>query len=102
MFVEPENGKIQLMAANDLPEEKIVTYTVKKFLGIDNDDQVVLFGKKTIGADTTIALDFIEIANDEKNFYYIEWVMDGEVYKNHYFTNIINIDYNTYMQALKK
>ena len=102
MFAEPENGKIQLMAVNDLPEEKIVTYTVKKFLGIDNEDQVVLSGKKTIGADTTIALDFLEITNDEKNFYYIEWVMDGEVYKNHYFTNIINIDYNTYMQALKK
>ncbi|MBQ2986076.1 MAG: hypothetical protein IJE23_01190 [Tyzzerella sp.] len=102
MFAEPENGKIQLMAANDLSEDKVVSYTVKKFSDTDHDDEVVLSGEKVIAADTTEALDSLEITNDEKNFYYIEWTMDGERYKNHYFTNIINIDYDVYMQALKK
>ena len=102
MFGEPEDGKIRLVAANDLPEDKVVSYTVKKYSGADCEDMVVLSGESTIAADGAVTLDALAVSENEKEFYYIEWTMDGKIYKNHYFTNIIDIDYQTYMQALKK
>jgi len=102
MFAEPEDGKIVLMAANDLPQDKTISYTVKRFAGADKDDEVVLSGACQISGDMTVPVDSLAIADGEKEFYLIEWTMDGETYQNHYFTNIIDIDYSAYMQALKK
>jgi hypothetical protein len=42
------------------------------------------------------------IAEGEKEFYLIEWEYKGQRYKNHYFTNILDINYEKYMCALKK
>ncbi len=97
MFDEPENGKMQLVAVNDLPEDKQIFYTVKRF----SDDAVVISGESTVPADDAIEMNQIALAENEKSFYYIEWTMDGKTYRNHYFTNIIDIDYGAYMNALK-
>ena len=101
MFDEPEDGKLRLVAVNDLPENKNISYTVKKYMGTTND-VVVLSGDISLEADTAASVDSITISENEKEFYYMEWTMDGKTYKNHYFTNIIDIDYQIYMQALKK
>jgi hypothetical protein len=44
----------------------------------------------------------ISISDDEKTFLLITWEMDGVEYKNHYFTNIIDIDYEKYVEAMNK
>ena len=101
MFDEPKDGKIRLVGVNDLPAHKNISYVVKKYIEI-TDDVVVLSGEVSLEADTATAIDSIIISENEKEFYYMEWTMDGKTYKNHYFTNIIDIDYQVYMQALKK
>ena len=98
MFDEPENGKLRLVAVNDLPVNKQITYTVKRY----SDDAVVLSGKCEVPADAAITVDFADLADNEKEFYYIEWIMDGKKCCNHYFTNILNIDYPAYIEALEK
>ena len=102
MFDEPENGKMKLVAVNDLPDDKTISYTVKKFEVSTDTDIEIVRGEKLLSADMTMLLTEVEISENEKQFYYIEWSMDGKTYKNHYFTNIISIDYQSYMQALKK
>ena len=105
MFDEPENGKIALIGANDLPEDKIVKYTVKRISVVESnetEDTLALYGQAHLNADQTMQIDLLPIAEDEKEFYLIEWEMDGQKYRNHYFTNIIDIDYRKYMAALKK
>lgn len=101
MFDEPEDGKIRLVGVNDLPVDKNISYAVKKYMGTTND-VVVLSEDVSLEADTAASIDLIPISENDKEFYYIEWTMDGKTYKNHYFTNIIDIDYQAYMQALKK
>ena len=101
MFDEPEDGKIRLVGVNDLPVDKNISYAVKKYMGTTND-VVVLSGDVSLEADTAASIDLITISENDKEFYHIEWTMDGKTYKNHYFTNIIDIDYQAYMQALKK
>lgn len=96
MFDEPENGSIALIAVNDLPEDKEVSYTVRR------GDQVVLSGSCVVPADRAVQADVLRIGENEKEFYHIAWEMDGKTYQNHYFTNIIDIDYCAYRAALKK
>lgn len=101
MFDEPVDGKINLVASNDLPKATEITYTVKR-ISVDTADCVVLSGKTHLDGDSAIVVNRLPIAEGEKEFYLIEWEMDGKSYKNHYFTNIIDIDYAKYMAALKK
>ena len=44
---------------------------------------------------------FVQEKN-EKEFYFIEWTVNGTTYKNHYYTNAIDIDYKQYITALSK
>lgn len=44
----------------------------------------------------------LKLKDGEKNFYLIEWQKDGGTHRNHYFTNIIDIDYDAYLKALEK
>ena len=101
MFDEPENGKIRLVGVNDLPKDAVVKYTVKKVTDAA-EDPVVMYGQVHISADSSVGIDLLPIEEGEKEFYLIEWEYEGRMYKNHYFTNIINIDYQKYMNALKK
>ena len=101
MFDEPENGKIRLVGVNDLPKDAVVKYTVKKVTDAA-EDPVVMYGQAHISADSSVGIDLLPIEEGEKEFYLIEWEYEGRMYKNHYFTNIINIDYQKYMNALKK
>lgn len=101
MFDEPENGKIRLVGVNDLPKDADIKYTVKKVTNT-TEDPVVMCGQVRVSADSSVGIDLLPIEDGEKEFYLIEWEHEGQMYKNHYFTNIINIDYQKYMNALKK
>ena len=96
MFDEPEGGEIRLVGVNDLPKEKQVSYRVTK------NNAEILSGQTVLLPDSAMRLNGVKIGKDEKEFYLIEWTMDGKTYKNHYFTNIIDIDYQKYMRALKE
>ncbi len=98
MFDEPENGQMRLVAVNDLPEEKQLSYTVKRL----SDDKVVISGGCAVPADAAVQINSIEISENEKEFYYIEWTSGENTCRNHYFTNIMDIDYGSYMKALQK
>lgn len=100
MFDEPENGKIKLMGINDLPEDITVKYTVKR-IGVEKDEEL-LSGQVTLNADSAAQVDLLAIEEGEKNFYLIEWKYHDKECKNHYFTNIIDIDYRKYLNAIQK
>lgn len=100
MFDEPENGKMRLVGVNDLPADFTVNYTVKK-IGSDKDEEL-LRGQVVLNADSAASIDLLEIEDGEKNFYLIEWQYDGKECKNHFFTNIIDIDYRKYLNAIQK
>ena len=42
------------------------------------------------------------LAENEKEFYNIQWTADGKVCQNHFFTNILDINYESYLQAMKQ
>ncbi len=97
-FDEPENGKASLMLCNENDNDVTVKYSVKNMY----TDEVVMTGVASTKAHTVIKASYLDVG-DEKEFYYISWeTSDGKKGFNHYFTNIIDIDYNKYMEALKK
>lgn len=98
MFDEPENGEIRLVAVNDLPADQKISYSVRRF----SDDEIVLSGEAVIGADSAQSVASLKIAENEKEFYDIQWTIGKEICYNHYMTNILDIDYQAYLNALKK
>lgn len=110
MFDEPENGSIRLIGVNDLPQDKKIAYEVRKISGEEADDEtaddetaeaeMVLRGSVVLSADSAVPLENLSIADGEKEFYLITWEMNGEVFRNHYVTNLFEIDYGKYMSAL--
>ena len=65
------------------------------------DDTVVIRGKGTVSADSSVKLCELPVGADEKDCYLIEW--SGDVTgSNHYFTNIIDISYDAYTEMLGK
>lgn len=98
MFDEPMENYLSLMGVNDLSEDADVSYTVTDVLS----GKKVLDGTTHLRADSAQKIGEMQIAEGEKVFYLITWERGGKTYKNHYFTNIIDIDYTSYMQALKQ
>lgn len=99
MFDEPENNVISLYAANDTLDNKMLSYKVTNL----TDGVVVAQGGACAFANASTKINKIKIEENEKKFYYIEWTLaDGTKGENHYFTNIIDIDYDAYMTCLKK
>ena len=62
----------------------------------------MLSGSCVVPADGIVQPDSLAVAENEKEFYNIQWTIAGKDYQNHYFTNIIDMDYQVYMQALRK
>ncbi len=98
MFDEPKDGKIDLYAVNDYLLDKEISYKVTNI----TDGKEVLSGTVHSPANTSVKAGELEIVDGEKKFYLIEFIVDGKVLKNHYFTNIIKIDYQAYMSAIDK
>ncbi len=98
IFVEPQNGVLPLRVVNDLQEDKRVSF---KVTDLTNDD-VLIDSTITAKADVVTPVWNKDMIEGEKRFYLIEWELDGVKYKNHYFTNIIDIDYDYYVKCMKK
>lgn len=97
MFAEPENGILPLFGVNDTKEKAELSYKVTRL----SDGKTLLSGKAILEPDSALKIATLE-ADNEKEFYLIEWEKDGKKYMNHYFTNIIDIDYEKYIEAVKK
>lgn len=99
MFDEPEDGRMKLFGVNDLQTEKQLTYRISRIEGAGKIP--VYEGTALLQDNRAAVLTDLAVGENEKTFYLIEWTMEGRDYKNHYFTNILDIDYHGYMQALK-
>lgn len=98
IFAEPENGILPLRAVNDLQEDKKVRFSVTDIISGEKLIESVITAK----ADSVTPVWNKDMTEGEKRFYLIEWELDGVKYKNHYFTNIIDIDYDCYKECMKK
>ena len=99
MFGEPVDNVISLYGVNDTIYDVDVSYKVTDVIA---DGKVVLEGKSILTGDTSLLVNELTIDNNQKTFYLIEWEINGKSYKNHYFTNILDINYDTYMEAIRK
>ena len=99
MFREPENGFLPLYGVNDTTADAEISFTVKN---ITEDGRLVLEGEALLPADASTRIGELKLKDGEKNFYLIEWQKEGRTHRNHYFTNIIDIDYDAYLKALEK
>ncbi|MBE6538749.1 MAG: hypothetical protein E7671_04735 [Ruminococcaceae bacterium] len=95
---EPENGQLPLCVLNDLNEDKKVCFSVTDI----TTGEKLIENTITAKADSVTRIWNKDMLTDEKHFYFIEWEYDGVKGKNHYFTNIIDIDYEAYKEAMKK
>lgn len=101
MFDEPVDNRITLVGVNDLAADKKISYRVYKIIP-GQEAECVMTGQNCLAADTAGEIGTLSIEEGEKTFYLIEWEMDGQSFRNHYFTNIIDIDYLKYLEALKQ
>ena len=98
MFDEPVDGRIALYGVNDLIHDAVVKYSVINL----TTGRFVLSGSAVLLAESSAAIDSLTVTNDEQNFYLIRWEMDGKVYQNHFHTNLLNISFDAYMDAIAK
>ena len=98
MFDEPADGQIALYAVNDLTEEAAVKYSVINL----TTGRSVLSGSAVLAAESSAPIDSLPVTDEEQNFYLIRWEMDGKVYQNHFHTNLLDISYEAYMDAIAK
>lgn len=101
MFDEPMGNMLTLFGVNDLPKDYRVSYKVSKVLP-EADSEVVLMGQAELRSDSSLEIGKLVIMDNEKCFYLIEWELNGKTFKNHYFTNIIDISYRDYLSTLVK
>lgn len=100
MFDEPEGQTLSLYAVSEFPQDTRIHYSVK----ILPDNREVLSGSVTVMADSSRVIDRLTIEPGEQRFYLIEWYTDEEpetIMQNHYFTNLLNIDYRAYLDCIK-
>ena len=96
MFDEPADGCLALYAVNDTRETKAFSYTVE-----DDTGSVILSGTSRAESDTSVPIASIP-ATEEKRYFLIRWDDGEEGGLNHYFTNILDIDFGYYKTLLPK
>lgn len=96
MFDEPNENKLTLHVVNEFDAFSELSYKVTDL----TDKKEVCFGKAAAEPSTSFAVDSIPYHAGEQRFYLIEWEINGEKYSNHYMSNIINIDYKSYLEYL--
>ena len=102
VFDEPETDTaMTLYGINDTTKDVTVSYRVRNI----TDGTVVAKASSTLTAEKSSRLLTVDIEKDEKKFYVMEWeYTDGECVtrgRNHFHTNLINIDYKAYKSAME-
>lgn len=99
-FDEPENEtRLTLYGINDTIRDVRVSYKITNM----TDGKLIAESTGYLTAEKSSSLITIDIEKDEKKFYLIEWEIVGEGIKgkNHFFTNIIDIDFEEYKKSLE-
>ena len=101
-FDEPETDTaMTLYGVNDTTKDVTVSYRVRNITA----GTVVAKASGTLTAEKSNRLLTIDIEKDEKKFYVMEWeYSDGETVtrgRNHFHTNLINVDYKAYKTAME-
>ncbi len=101
-FDEPETDTaMTLYGINDTTKDVTVSYRVRNI----TDGTVVAKASGTLTAEKSNRLLTVDIEKDEKKFYVMEWeYTDGETVtrgRNHFHTNLINVDYKAYKSAME-
>jgi beta-mannosidase len=97
---EPVDSVLTLYGVNDLPENVEVFYSVKK-VNPGNGFETIQEGYAELTGETSSEIGRLSCKPDEQTFYLIEWEVGDKKYKNHYFTNLLNIEYQAYYESLK-
>lgn len=102
-FDEPEHDTtLTLYGVNDTTKDVTVSYRVRNI----TDGTVAAKASGTLMAEKSSRLLSIDIEKGEKKFYVMEWeYTDGETVtrgRNHFHTNLINVDYRAYKAAMEK
>lgn len=97
MFDEPCDNMLSLFEVNDTTKEAEASYVVTDVI----KNKTVMKGSVRLAADSSVKVGKMKIGKNEKKFYLIKWTVNGKTYKNHYYTNIIDISYSDYTDALK-
>ncbi len=97
MLCEPKDGAHTLAAVNDGAEGRI-SYCVRDV----ESGEILISGQATVAEYEVTELGAVA-ETAEKRFLLIEWKRedDGEKFVNHYFTNILDIDYGYYVKCMK-
>ena len=96
MFDEPRGGNLTLYAVNDTREDRTVRYTVE-----DDCGRILAEAEAVAASDASVPICSLP-ATDEKRYYIVRW-SDGEKQGlNHYFANLIDIDFDYYQTLLSK
>ncbi len=96
MFDEPVEGKAVLYAVNDTENDKTLHYQI-----IDDQGQILLEADCISKANMSVPVGDI-FMGEEKKFYTIRWSDGDSNGVNHYFANIIDIDFDYYVSCAKK
>ncbi len=102
-FDEPQQGRMALYGINETTEEISVSYRVRNL----TDGKTVAEASSRLPAEKSSPMISVPVEDGEQKFYLMEWeyrtgagkTVSG---KNHYFTNLLGIDYAAYCDALKR
>lgn len=98
LIMEECNGTTGLFGVNDTLNDETIVYTIKNIY----TDELITRGKIKLKSFSSVKIQELQIAKEDKSFYYIEWHGENFVGTNHFHTNLRNIDYEKYMSAIKK
>lgn len=98
IFDEPCGRSLSLYAVNEFDTVKELNYKVTDL----TDRKIKTLGEVDAEPESSTFVCNITIDEGEKHFYFIEWEMNGRKYSNHYMTNIIDIDYEEYVDYIKQ
>ncbi len=102
IFDEPRDGVLPLHIATDLQSDVNLRCRVTDF----NTDREIFKGEFDAPANSVVKIFEKPMEEGEKHFYFIEWEYDlnGETVKgkNHYVTNIKDLELDTYFSWMKK
>ena len=99
IFDEPDkNNTLPLHVVSDLQRDVRVSYRVTDI----TEGKTLLESEVTAPANSSVCVWRKELLPNERHFYLMEWEYDGVKGKNHYMTNIIDIDFDSYVKNAKK
>ncbi len=96
MFDEPNGKNISVYVSNDFLEDKKVSYRVENI----TDGILVTEGTVLAKANETVMADTVSYKG--KKLFLVTYTVDGTEYKNHFYTELLNISFHDYMRDLKK